>query len=116
MFYKDHATQVIKDIFATSTKYLDQMGRTGAFNYIVIWSCCMKDTGLHEQSDKWGYYALPVSGNDVFGKELENMIKDKKDKIEQVKDLTPDLNKKRNMSSNFTGSNKKQNIEKASEK
>lgn len=108
---------MVKYIFAMSTKSLDQMGRTGAFHHIVRRSCCMKDTGLHEQSDKSDYYNLPLSGDGVFGKELETLLKDKKEKRKQVEDLIPDLHKKRRLSSNFSESNKKHTVDnKPSEK
>ncbi|XP_060593387.1 uncharacterized protein LOC132747877 [Ruditapes philippinarum] len=117
-FERDQASQMVKDIFAMSTKCLDQIGRTGAFHHIVRRSCCMKDTGLHEQTDKWDYYNLPLSGDGVFGKELETLLKDKKEKRKQVDDLIPDLNKKRKLSAsgNFSEYKKKQPIEKLTEK
>lgn len=115
-FDKEKGSQMVKDIFAMSTKCLDQLGRTGAFHHIVRRSCCMKDTGLHEQPDKWDYYNLPLSGDGVFGKDLESLLKDKKEKRKQVEDLLPELNKKRKLSGNFSEYNRKQIAEKPTER
>lgn len=119
VFNKTDATQMVKDIFAMSTKCLDQISRSGAFHHIVRRSCCMKDTGLHEQTDKWDYYNLPLSGDGVFGKELESLLKDKKEKRKQVEDLIPDLKKKRKFSGQSSERDypaKRQAGEKSSEK
>ena len=104
----DNAKTMVKDIFAMTTKGLDQIGRAGAFHHIVRRACCMKDTGLHEQSDKWDYYNLPLSSDGVFGKELHSLLKDKKEERKQVDDLIPDNNRKRKFTGPMAESNKRQ--------
>ena len=94
-FDKDKASQLVKDVFAMSTKTLDQIGRSGAFHHITRRAVCMTDTALYEQPDKHEFTNLPLTGDGVFGKGLETLFKEKKEKKKQVDDLIPDVRKKR---------------------
>ena len=44
----DQAVQNVRDIFAISTKSLDQMCRSGAFHQLIRRKATVADTGLHE--------------------------------------------------------------------
>ena len=45
---RDKASKMVKDIFAMTTKGLDQIGRSGAFDHIAPRAVSMTDTGLYE--------------------------------------------------------------------
>jgi len=65
---KESCCQVVKDMFAMSTKALDQSGRTGAFFHLVRRKAAAQDSGLvtlNEIKDKTHY--LPLTGEGVFG-------------------------------------------------
>ena len=47
----DLAVQNVRDIFAISTKSLDQMCRSGAFHQLIRRKATVADTGLHEFKD-----------------------------------------------------------------
>ena len=70
---------MVTDIFAMSTKFLDQIGRPGAFRHITCRAVCMTDT-FFEQPDKLQYTNLPLTGGCVFGSGLETLLKEKKEK------------------------------------
>lgn len=42
----DKSVQLVRDIFAMSTKTLDQVARCGAFHHLVRRKATMEDTGL----------------------------------------------------------------------
>lgn len=109
---RDKATQMVKDIFAMSTKCLDQIGRSGAFHHIIRRSVCMTDTGLFEQPDKVEFTNLPLSGDGVFGSGLETLLKSKKEKRKQIDDLIPDVRKKRKFAGPPSEHNKRPAYEK----
>ena len=50
-FNIDSAIQSVRDIFAMSTKALDQVGRAGAFHHIVRRKAAASDTGLNNLRD-----------------------------------------------------------------
>ncbi|XP_053393491.1 uncharacterized protein LOC128555339 [Mercenaria mercenaria] len=93
-FSKDQATQQVKDIFAMSTKCLDQIGRAGAFHHIIRRSVAISDTSLYEQPNNLEFSNLPLTGDGVFGAELESLLKSRKDNKKQVEELIPDIKKK----------------------
>ena len=76
----DSAIQQIRDIFAMSTKSLDQMGRTGAFHHILRRQMCMTDTSLYQLEDSRDVSDLPLTGDGVFGEKLETFLKSRKEK------------------------------------
>ncbi|CAC5406870.1 unnamed protein product [Mytilus coruscus] len=43
--------QLVKDLFAMSTKSLDQMGRAGAFHHIIRRKCAATDAGINNLND-----------------------------------------------------------------
>ncbi|KAH3829086.1 hypothetical protein DPMN_131074 [Dreissena polymorpha] len=88
---KETIVQKVKDVFAISTKVLDQLGRTGAFHHIARRAVAMTDTGLYEQYDNLQFSNLPLSGDGVFGPGLEHLLKARKEKKKQVDDLIPDV-------------------------
>ena len=63
----DRAIQQVRDIFAISTKSLDQFGRTGAFHHIIRRQLAMTDTGLYDLDDSTELSNLPLSGDGIFG-------------------------------------------------
>ena len=48
-FNIDRATQTVRDVFAMSTKVLDQLGRTGAYDHYIRRKATMVDIGLDSQ-------------------------------------------------------------------
>lgn len=88
---KVSTVQKVKDVFAISTKVLDQLGRAGAFHHIARRAVAMTDTGLFEQHDSMEFTNLPLSGEGLFGPELELLLKARKEKKKQVDDLIPDV-------------------------
>lgn len=89
----DNAIQQIRDIFAMSTKSLDQMGRTGAFHHILRRQMCLTDTSLYQLEDSKEIGDLPLSADGVFGEKLETFLKSRKEKNKALEDLLPDLYK-----------------------
>lgn len=90
-FDKDSVVQHIKDTFSVSTKVLDQLGRTGAFHHIIRRAVAMTDTGLYDQQDNLEFSNLPLSGEGVFGDQLETLLKTRKEKRKQLDDLLPEV-------------------------
>lgn len=93
-FDKETACKQVKDIFAMSTKALDQAGRSGAFHHIVRRTVAMTDTGLYELSDSTEFSNLPLSGEGLFGSGLEPLLRSRKDKKRTMDELLPELKKK----------------------
>lgn len=87
-------TQQIKDIFEISTKSLDQLGRTGAFHHILRRTVAMTDTGLYQLEDSDAFTSLPLTGDGLFGADLQTLMKDRKVKKQQIDDLVPEIKKK----------------------
>ena len=112
----DSAIQSVRDIFAMSSKALDQVGRTGAFHHIIRRKAAASDTGLNnlkEIQSKVLY--LPLTGDGVFGSGMEQCLKKRKEHKEQLTDLAPeysepktDNSRKRKSSDNKNWSNKRQ--------
>ena len=90
----EKAMQQVRDVFAISTKTLDQFGRTGALHHIIRRQLTMTDTSLYELEDAKSVSRLPLTSDGVFGKELETTLKAKKEKKKALDDLIPSLNKK----------------------
>ena len=89
----DAAITQVRDIFAISTKTLDQFGRTGAFHHIVRRQLTMSDTSLYELDDSKSIAGLPLTGEGVLGSSLENTLKEKKEKKKTLEDLMPKFSK-----------------------
>ena len=90
----EKAMQQVRDVFAISTKTLDQFGRTGALHHIIRRQLAMTDTSLYELEDAKSVSSLPLTSEGVFGKELETTLKAKKEKKKALDDLIPNLRKK----------------------
>ena len=91
----DEAIQNVRDIFAKSTKSLDQMARAGAFHHLIRRKATVADTGLHEFKDlQKTALTAPLSGEGVFGPEFEKKLKDRQEKDKQLSDLMPEFGKK----------------------
>lgn len=88
----DKCVQLTRDIFAMSTKSLDQISRAGAFHHLIRRKVTLEDTGLGSIKElKNSLVSLPLSNSGVFGDELEQTLKDRVDKNEQLKKLLPEL-------------------------
>ncbi|MCG8076955.1 MAG: hypothetical protein JAY75_12015 [Candidatus Thiodiazotropha taylori] len=91
----DSAIQSVRDIFAMATKALDQVGRSGAFHHIIRRKAAASDTGLNNLKDVQAKVLyLPLTGDGVFGKGLEENLKKRKEQKEQLSDLVPDFDSK----------------------
>ncbi|XP_062621452.1 uncharacterized protein LOC134283032 [Saccostrea cucullata] len=87
--------QAIKDIFSMSTKALDQMGRAGAFHHLIRRKTAAQDSGLYTLKDIHSkIICLPLSEDGVFGKKLEEKLKERKEQKDSLKDLIPEWNEK----------------------
>lgn len=88
---KSNICDSVKDIFAMSTKALDQAGRTGAFFHMIRRKATAQDTGLANLSDlrtKCQY--LPLSEDGLFGKALETCLEKRKEQKDQLTELLPE--------------------------
>ena len=107
----DKSVQLVRDIFAMSTKTLDQVARCGAFHHLVHRKATMEDTGLVGIKDlSLQLFNLPLSETGVFGKNLEQTLKDRTEQSKQLKDLLPELcTTVQNKSSNLKRNNNSNN-------
>ena len=91
----DEAIQNVRDLFAMSTKSLDQLSRTGAFFHLVRRKATVADTGLHEFKDLQKVaLTAPLSGEGIFGTDFEKKVKDRQEKDKQLSELMPEICKK----------------------
>lgn len=97
---KQKCVSAVKDIFAMSTKGLDQLGRTAALHHVVRRTVSMTDSGLYELDDASDFTSLPLTTEGVFGSGLETLLKSRKEKKKQLDELVPDL-KKRDLKRKF---------------
>ena len=100
----DEAVQNVRDLFAISTKTLDQFARAGAFMHLVRRKATVADTGLHDFKDlQKAALTSPLSGEGIFGPDFEKKLKDRQEKDKQLSELMPEMNKKQFMKrkSNF---------------
>ena len=88
----DAATQTVRDIFAMSSKILDQLGHKGAYDHFIRWKATILDMGDDSIKDvaKHADY-LPLTGDGVLGKEFETKLKERKEKNKEFKDLVPEI-------------------------
>lgn len=88
----DLAIQMTKDIYAMSTKNLEQGGKAGAYLHMVRRKAAMSDSGLQELTDVQGKALyLPLTHEGVFGSGLTDHLKTRKEQKDQLKDLIPEL-------------------------
>lgn len=98
----DLSIQTVRDIFAMSTKILDQTGRCGAYDHMVRRKATIVDMGLENIKDVAKQTdLLPLSGDGVLGSSFETKLKDRKEKNKEMKDLIPELEPKKNFGQNF---------------
>ena len=88
----DAATQTVRDIFAMSSRILDQFGRTGAYDHFFRRKATILDMGVDSIKDvaKHADY-LPLTCDGVLGKEFETKFKERKEKNKEFKDLVPEI-------------------------
>ena len=88
----DSAIQSVRDIYAMSTKALDQVGLAGPFHHIVRRKAAASDTVLNNLRDVQAKVLyLQLSGEGVFGNGLEGNLQKRKEQKEQLSDLVPDF-------------------------
>ena len=106
----DKSVQTVSYLFDMSSKALDQIGRSGAYHHIIRHEAVVADTGLDTLKDiHVKVLDLPLRQG-VFGQGLEDKLKDRKEKKDQLSDLVPELfyNKKRSWSGSYEKQNKRQ--------
>ncbi|CAC5405581.1 unnamed protein product [Mytilus coruscus] len=84
----DSAIQKVRDIFALSTKSLDQTARTGVFHHMIRRRATMDDTGLNELRDYANtIVTLPLIADGIFGSQFDAKMKEKTDRNKQLAEL-----------------------------
>lgn len=79
MIYR--CSQQVRNIFDMSTKFLDQVSRSGAFNHLIRRKAAMEDTGLEAIKDLSPLLTdLPLTSTGVFGQGLEQTLKERTEK------------------------------------
>ena len=92
----DSATQTVRDTFAMSTKIIDQLGRTEAYDHFIRRKAALVDMGLDSVKDVDKHAdLLPLTGDGVLGKEFEVKLKERKEKNKEFKDLVPEISGKK---------------------
>lgn len=90
---KSDICQTVRDLFAISTKSLDQAGRCSAFFQLIRRRAAAQDSGLHKLKDVYSKaQSLPLDNTGVFGNELETLLEKRKERKQQLNDLLPELN------------------------
>lgn len=98
----DLAVQTVRDIFAMSTKTLDQIGRAGAYSHMIRRKATVVDMGLENVKDVAKQAdLLPLTGDGVMGSSFETKLKDRKEKNKEMKDLIPEIEHKKTFNKNF---------------
>ncbi|CAC5363446.1 unnamed protein product [Mytilus coruscus] len=88
----DKCIQLVRDIFAMSTKSLDQVARAGAFHHLIRRKATLEDTGLNDIKElKHPLVSLSLTKSGVLGDNMEQTLKDRVDKNKQLKELLPEL-------------------------
>ncbi|CAG2257578.1 unnamed protein product [Mytilus edulis] len=66
--FSEENCQLVKDLFAMSTKSLDQVGRAGAFHHMIKRKCAATDAGINNLKDiQAKVLYLRLSDDGVFG-------------------------------------------------
>ena len=97
----DRAIQTTRDVFAMTTKSLDQVARAGAFHHMSRRKAAVYDTGLDEYKDYAStIMALPLTSEGVFGSQFDDKLKSKQERFKQIAEVLPELdNSNRNAKS-----------------
>ncbi|XP_045185076.2 uncharacterized protein LOC123543076 isoform X1 [Mercenaria mercenaria] len=94
----DSAVQNVRDLFAITSKTLDQIGRSGALHHLIRRKSALYDTGLSEYKDYAStVMSLPLASDGIFGSEFDQKLKSKQEVSKQLSDLLP------NISSRYSG-------------
>ena len=106
----DEAIQNVRDLFAMSTKSLDQLSRTGTFFQLVRRKVTIADTGLHEFKDlKKVALNAPLSGEGIFSPDFEKKLKDRQEKDKRLSELISEIGKKPYLKRKSTNAKKPRN-------
>ena len=84
----DKATQTVHDLFAMSTKVLDQFGRSEAYGHLICRKATMIDIGLDPAKAYLGMKVFASEGDGVLGREFQTKPKKSKEKN---KDFVPEI-------------------------
>ena len=91
----DRAIQMVRDIFAMSTKTLDQVGRAGAFHHLVRRNATLIDTGLSDYKEySHAVMSLPLTSEGVFGAQFDKKLKEKSELSKHLAEILPETFKK----------------------
>ena len=80
----DLSIQTVRDVFATSTRTLDQLGKTGAFGHMIRRKATVVNMGfenvkgVEKQAD-----SLPWTSDGVLGSSFETKLKDRRERIQK---------------------------------
>ena len=86
----DRAIQMVRDIFAMTTKTLDQVARAGAFHHLVRRNATLVDTGLNDLKEySHTVMSLPLTSEGVFGAQFDKKLKEKSDINKQLAEVLP---------------------------
>lgn len=92
----DKAVQTVRDVFAMTTKTLDQFGRTGAYHHLARRKAAIYDTGLDEYKDYSNtIMSLPLSSEGVFGSQFDEKLKSRQERFKQISEVLPELDSHR---------------------
>lgn len=88
----DSAIQNVRDIFALSTKTLDQMARTGSFHHMIRRRATMYDTRLSDLKEYANtIVTLPLTSDGIFGNQFDIKLKEKTERNKQLPEVFPDI-------------------------
>ncbi|ESO90373.1 hypothetical protein LOTGIDRAFT_164300 [Lottia gigantea] len=96
---KEQSVEKVQNIFAMTTKSLDQLGRVGAFHHIIRRTVAMSDSALYELDVARRLSNLPLSEEGVFGPGLETTLKVRKEQKRTMQDLLTDFQARKRKSS-----------------
>ena len=88
----DKAIQTTRDIFAMSTKSLDQVAKSGAYHHVSRRKSAVYDTGLDEYKDyASAVMSLPLTNEGVFGKQFDEKLKARQERFKQISEVLPEF-------------------------
>ena len=91
----DRAIQHVRDIFAMTTKTLDQVARTGALHHLCRRKAVIFDTGLDEYKDySSSVLAMPLTREGLLGSKFDDKLKAKQEKNKKISEILPNLENK----------------------
>ena len=98
-------SKTVRDIFAMSTKCLDQQGRSGAYFHILRRKVTMSETGLWANPSSEEIRNMPLTSDGVLHKSLVDLLDEHKKFDEALNKVLPEkkIAKKRSSSSDISG-------------